>query len=92
MDSAQQKLLDEGVDSLIKKFALKEEGVIIKDAAEAGETRGAKEAICALCLTVIGTAIWDGIKWLWTYFEHNCSPPPPPPPPPHPPGQEPTRT
>ena len=34
-----------------------------------------EEILCAICCSIIAAAIWDGIKWVWTYYSHKCTPP-----------------
>jgi len=87
-DSVKQELLEETINSFIKKRGLKPENIIVRTREVEGEGRltGAEEILCSICYGVIASAIWDGIKWVWENYDHICpgAPSPAPQEPSHP--------
>lgn len=82
----QEKLFEKELTEFLRKKKIDKNDISITTSTT--KQKGIKEIVCAICLNVIASAIWDGIKWVWTYYTHECKPPQPQPnptPPPIPP-------
>jgi len=77
---SKQDLLEKAVNDFIKNEDLKAENIIVRiQKTNDGRPIGPTEIFCIICLNLISSAIWDGVKWVWTHYDHSCSAPPPPP-------------
>ena len=81
-----QDLLDKDLATFLEKNGIDRSQVTVRPMAK--KITGT-EILCAICCSVIASAIWDGIKWVWTRYSHSCSgtsaPTPPKPSNPEPP-------
>lgn len=74
-----QELFERDVAHFLETKNLDKNKITIQTVPSKG--RGATEMFCSICGGIIASAIWDGIKWVWTHYSHSCSPPNPPKPP-----------
>jgi len=77
---SKDELLEKAIDSHLPDTGLSRDDILIWIRPMEGDGRpvGAAEILCQICAGVIACAIWDGIKWVWENYPHNCSEPPEP--------------
>ena len=77
----QQELFDQDMRTYLEANNIDPRNIIVTTPSTKQVALVEKCLKCDICRQVIASAIWDGIKWIWTYLSHDCSSPKPPKPP-----------